>query len=69
MLLKNIVSILRYPECIISFLNTDASRSKCSFKVKWQAVSLNDRDRMQIPCQLQNRHEIRKTFYEGESRF
>ena len=35
---------------IFHFPNADASRSKCSIKVKGQAVNLNDGDKMQVPC-------------------
>ena len=47
---------------IFHFLRADASRSKCSFKVKGQAVILNDREEMQVPCQIKNLNEIGSTF-------
>ena len=46
---------------IFYFLKADASRSKCSFKVKRQAVNLDDGDVMKVLCQLKNRHEFRTT--------
>ena len=48
-------------ETVFYFLKADTSRSKCSFKAKKQAVNLYDGDGMQVPCQLNNCHEIRTT--------
>jgi len=50
-------------KAIFYTLNTNTSRSKCSFKLTGQAANLSDEgDEMRFPCQLKNHHEIGPNF-------
>ena len=46
---------------LLYFSKTGASRSKCSFKVKGQAVNGGTL----VACQLKNRHKIRTRYYKN----